>query len=35
VQGTGTTIVQVTPSGQVSLFARINPNLPAAPAASA
>ena len=27
VQGTGTTIVQVTPSGHVSLFAQINPHL--------
>jgi hypothetical protein len=31
VQGTGTTIVQVTPSGQVSLFARINPALAGCP----
>jgi hypothetical protein len=30
-QGTGTTIVQVAPSGQVSLFAQINPNLPGCP----
>ena len=27
-QGTGTTIVEVAPTGQVSLFARINPDLP-------
>jgi len=27
VQGTGTTIVEVTPSGHVSLFAQINPHL--------
>jgi hypothetical protein len=27
VQGTGTTIVQITPRGQVSLFAQINPHL--------
>jgi hypothetical protein len=31
VQGTGTTIVQVTPSGGVSLFAKINRNLPGCP----
>ena len=31
VQGTGTTIVQVTPHGQVSLFAKINRHLSAAP----
>jgi hypothetical protein len=31
VQGTGTTIVQVTPRGQVSLFARINPRLHGCP----
>jgi hypothetical protein len=31
LQGTGTTIVQVAPSGQVDLFARINPNLPGCP----
>ena len=31
VQGTGTTIVQVTPSGKVSLFAQINRNLPSCP----
>jgi hypothetical protein len=31
VQGTGTTIVQVTPSGQQTLFAQINPNLPGCP----
>jgi hypothetical protein len=31
VQGTGTTIVQVTPSGGVSLFARINPRLSGCP----
>jgi hypothetical protein len=31
VQGTGTTIVQVTPSGKVSLFAKINRNLPSCP----
>jgi hypothetical protein len=30
-QGTGTTIVEVAPSGQVSLFAQINPNLPGCP----
>jgi hypothetical protein len=30
-QGTGTTIVQVTPSGGVSLFAKINPKLPGCP----
>ena len=30
-QGTGTTIVQVAPTGQVSLFAQINPNLPGCP----
>jgi hypothetical protein len=30
-QGTGTTIVQVTPSGKVSLFARINPRLSGCP----
>ena len=28
LQGTGTTIVQVAPDGQVSLFAQIDPNLP-------
>ena len=31
VQGTGTTIVQVTPRGRVSLFARINPRLSGCP----
>ena len=31
LQGTGTTIVQVAPTGQVSLFAQINPNLPGCP----
>ena len=31
VQGTGTTIVQITPSGHLSLFAQINPNLPGCP----
>jgi hypothetical protein len=31
VQGTGTTIVQVTPSGHPSLFAQIDPNLPGCP----
>jgi hypothetical protein len=31
VQGTGTTIVQVTPSGGVSLFAKINRNLRGCP----
>jgi hypothetical protein len=31
VQGTGTTIVQVTPNGKVSLFARINPRLSGCP----
>ena len=31
VQGTGTTIVQVTPDGKVSLFARINPRLSGCP----
>jgi hypothetical protein len=30
-QGTGTTIVQVTPHGQVSLFAQINPRLSGCP----
>jgi NHL repeat-containing protein len=30
-QGTGTTIVEVAPSGQVSLFAQIDPNLPGCP----
>jgi hypothetical protein len=30
-QGTGTTIVEVAPSGQVSLFAQINPELPGCP----
>jgi hypothetical protein len=30
-QGTGTTIVEVAPTGQVSLFAQINPNLPGCP----
>ena len=30
-QGTGTTIVQVTPHGQVSLFAKINPRLSGCP----
>jgi hypothetical protein len=30
-QGTGTTIVQVAPNGQVGLFAQINPNLPGCP----
>ena len=31
VQGTGTTIVEVTPSGKVGLFAQINRNLPGCP----
>jgi hypothetical protein len=31
VQGTGTTIVQVTPSGHVSVFAKIDRNLPSCP----
>jgi hypothetical protein len=31
LQGTGTTIVEVAPGGQVSLFAQINPNLPGCP----
>ena len=31
VQGTGTTIVQVTPGGKVSLFAQIDRNLPSCP----
>jgi hypothetical protein len=31
VQGTGTTIVEVTPSGHVSVFAQINRNLPSCP----
>jgi len=30
-QGTGTTIVEVPPSGPVTLFAQINPNLPGCP----
>jgi hypothetical protein len=30
-QGTGTTIVEVAPSGQVSLFAQLNPDLPGCP----
>jgi len=30
-QGTGTTIVQVTPGGKVSQFAQIDPNLPGCP----
>ena len=30
-QGTGTTIVQITPHGHVSLFAQINPNLSGCP----
>jgi hypothetical protein len=30
-QGTGTTIVEVPPTGPVSLFAQINPNLPGCP----
>ena len=30
-QGTGTTIVEVAPTGQPSLFAQINPNLPGCP----
>ena len=30
-QGTGTTIVEVAPGGQVSVFAQINPNLPGCP----
>jgi hypothetical protein len=30
-QGTGTTVVEVAPTGQVSLFAQINPNLPGCP----
>ena len=30
-QGTGTTIVEVAPSGQVTLFAQINPELPGCP----
>ena len=31
LQGTGTTIVEVAPTGQVSLFAEIDPNLPGCP----
>ena len=31
LQGTGTTIVEVAPTGQVSLFAQINPHLPGCP----
>jgi hypothetical protein len=31
VQGTGTTIVEITPFGQKSVFAQINPNLPGCP----
>ena len=31
VQGTGTTIVEITPSGHHWLFAQINPNLPGCP----
>ncbi len=31
LQGTGTTIVEVAPNGQVSLFAKIDPNLPGCP----
>jgi hypothetical protein len=31
VQGTGTTIVQVSPAGGVSLFARVSPRLPGCP----
>lgn len=31
VQGTGTTIVEVAPNGQVSLFTQIDPNLPGCP----
>jgi hypothetical protein len=31
LQGTGTTIVEVAPTGQVSLFAQIDPNLPGCP----
>ncbi|HTU39334.1 MAG TPA: hypothetical protein VMF35_15155 [Acidimicrobiales bacterium] len=31
LQGTGTTIVQVSPNGHPSLFAQINPNLPGCP----
>ena len=31
LQGTGTTIVEVAPTGQVNLFAQINPNLPGCP----
>jgi hypothetical protein len=31
LQGTGTTIVEVAPNGQVSLFAQINPDLPGCP----
>ena len=31
VQGTGTTIVEVTPSGSTSVFAQINPNLASCP----
>jgi sugar lactone lactonase YvrE len=31
VQGTGTTIVEVTPSGKTSVFAQINKNLPGCP----
>ena len=31
IQGTGTTIVQVTPGGQASLFAQIDPQLPGCP----
>ncbi len=30
-QGTGTTIMQVAPSGNVSVFAQLNPNLPGCP----
>ncbi len=31
LQGTGTTIVQVAPKGQLNVFAQINPNLPGCP----
>jgi hypothetical protein len=31
VQGTGTTIVEITPRGQVSLFAQVNPHLRGCP----
>ncbi len=31
LQGTGTTIVQVAPNGQLNVFAQINPNLPGCP----